>query len=66
MCCYKNVFQDTDCAAAALLATQQLLERQSVQLLTPASPDKHPGEPPHTPIIASMCKNKQTHLSILT
>ncbi|KAF4523436.1 hypothetical protein B566_EDAN010369 [Ephemera danica] len=35
---------DTDCAAAALLATQQLLERQNIQLLAPSTPDKESEE----------------------
>jgi hypothetical protein len=34
------MWQDLDSAAAALLVTQQLLEKQSAQLIVPPSPDK--------------------------
>jgi len=34
------MWQDLDSAAAALLVTQKLLEKQSAQLIVPPSPDK--------------------------
>lgn len=34
------ILQDLDSAAAALLVTQKLLEKQSAQMIVPPSPDK--------------------------
>jgi hypothetical protein len=37
---FNFILQDLDSAAAALLVTQKLLEKQSAQMIVPPSPDK--------------------------